>query len=86
MQQYINASVCYVPVIGLVEKKILFQETDRINSLVGETYTLTMHIIYGDKFNNSIFMYRESTVNEVKTTFWIIRKNCQEKITFNQGI
>ena len=64
-----------MPVIGLVESKILFQETNRINnSLVEETYTLAMHIVYGDKFkyintNFSVFMYRENTVIHLKNTF-----------------
>ena len=47
-----------MPVIGLVESKILFQETNRINSLVEETYTLAMHIVYGDKFKYINFKYK----------------------------
>ena len=63
--QYTNVSICYVPIIGLVESKILFQETNRINnSLVEETYTLTLHIVYVDKFkykntNFSIYVQRK---------------------------
>lgn len=50
--QYITETSYYVPVIGIVEKDPhSLSRTNRISSLVEETYILTMHIIYGKQIN-----------------------------------
>lgn len=71
MQKYITTRAYCVSVIGLVDENrhTFIQETNRINSPVGKTYILTMHMIYGDKFNSRIFTYKENTMKEMMNTF-----------------